>query len=178
MIPNGFGRAFMPFCDYPSLYMNSRFSLLGLVAVATLFLAGCNYDVALTEKPTRNIDGRLIGRWYGGEDGKDTMTVRQLSDTTYVVAFDNDIYRAFHSDFAGMAFVSVESLQSGNEHGKYVFMTWALSTDASQLTLRTVSTKFISEETKSRADLQSLIKAGVANPALFNEPLVFSRKKP
>lgn len=157
--------------------MNSRFSLFGLGTVAALLLAGCNYDVALTDQPTRNIDEHLIGNWLGGEDGKETMIVRQLSDTTYVVAYDDAIYRAFHTDYAGTAFVSVESLQSGSEHGKYVYMSWVLSADGNRLTLRSVSTKLIPEETKGRAALQKLIKDNLANPALFNEPMVFSRKK-
>jgi hypothetical protein len=150
---------------------------LASVALATSFLlAGCNYDVALTEKPTRKIDERLVGDWLGGENGKDVMSVRRLDDSTYVVAMDNDIYRAFHSEFAGMAFVSVQSLQSNTDQGKYVYLTWALSPDGNQLTVRTVNVKVIPEETKDRAALQKLIKANLANPALFSDPLVFTRK--
>src|SRR4051812_3901284 len=60
--------------------------LLGLV----FLLAGCNYDVPLTAKATRKVDERLLGVWLGGDDGKDPMTVRQLDDSTYVVAMDHD----------------------------------------------------------------------------------------
>jgi hypothetical protein len=157
--------------------MNSRLLLAGLGAAAALLLAGCNYDVALTEKPTRNLDERLIGRWYGGEDGKEPMIVRQLDRANYVVAFDNDLYRAFHTDYADMALVSVESLQPGSDRGKFVFMSWLLSADGNQLTLRSVSTKVIPEELKDRAEIQKLIKANLVNPALFNEPMVFRRKQ-
>lgn len=44
-------------------------------------------------------------------------------------------------------------------------------------TLRTVSTKLVSEETKVRAALQKLIKGNLANPKLYGDPLVFQRKK-
>lgn len=157
--------------------MNSRPSLLGLLSAAALLLAGCNYDVALTAQPTRKIDAHLLGDWFGGDDGKDLMNVRQLDDAIYVVAFDGDIYRAFHSDFADTTFVSVESLQTGSDHGKYVYLAWSLSPDGNQLTLRTVSNKVVPEETKGRAALQKLITANLGNPALFGEPLVFTRKK-
>lgn len=157
--------------------MNSRLSLLGLLTAVALLLAGCNYDVALTAKPTRKIDERLLGDWLGGDDGNDPMNIRQLDGSTYVVAFDDGIYRAFHSDFADTAFVSVENLQSGSDHGKYVYLSWMLSPDGSQFTLRTVSNKVVPEETKGRAALQKLIKANLGNPALFGEPLVFTRKK-
>lgn len=158
--------------------MKPRYPLLGLVMAAALLLAGCNYDVALTAKPTRKVDTRLLGEWFGGDEGKDIMNVRQLDPSNYVVAFDNDIYRAFHSDFVDTAFVSVESLQSGSDYGKYVYLTWELSADGNRLTLRTVSNKVVPEGTKGRPALQKLIKASLGNPALSGEPLVFTRKKP
>jgi hypothetical protein len=148
-----------------------------LVSVVTAsFLAGCNYDVALTAKPTRPVEEPLLGDWLGGDNGKDPMNVRQLDGSVYVVAFDGDIYRAFHSDFVNQAFVSVETLQSG-DYGKFTYLSWSLSPDGSQLTLRTVSTKVVPETTKGRAELQKLIRANLGNPALFGEPLVFTRKK-
>jgi len=171
-------RVFAPFCGNLGSIMKSLSPLLGLLTAAALLLAGCNYDVALTAKPTRKVGERLLGDWLGGEGGKDLMNVRQLDASSYVVAFDNDIYRAFHSDFADTAFVSVESLQSGSNHGKYVYLSWALSPDGNQLTLRTVSSQVVPESTKGRPALQKLIKANLDNSALFGEPLVFTRKKP
>ena len=154
--------------------MKTKHHLTCLIAAVVLLFAGCNYDVPLTARPTRNIDERLLGVWLGGDDGKDPMVVRRLDDSTYVVAMDDDLYRAFHSDFAGTAFLSVQELN----HGRlYVYLTAVLAADGNQLTLRTVSTKVVPEETKGRAALQKLIKANLANPALFGEPLVFQRKK-
>jgi hypothetical protein len=149
--------------------------LCGLLGLIGLLLAGCNYDVALTAKATRQVDERLLGVWIGGDDGKDPMTVRRLDDSTYVVAMDGDIYRAFHSDFAGTGFISVQDLNADNR--LYLYLTAALSADGNQLTLRTVSTKVVPEETKGRAALQKLIKANLANPKLYGDPLVFQRKK-
>lgn len=143
--------------------------------MAALFLAGCNYDVALTEKPTRQIDTRLLGVWLGGEDGKDTMVVRSLDASTYVVAMDHDIYRAFHSDFADTGFISVQDLNADDR--RYLYLTAGLSADGNQLTVRTVSTKVVPEATKGRAALQKLIQTNLANPKLLGEPLVFTRKK-
>lgn len=142
--------------------------------VVLLALAGCNYDVALTAKPTRKVDDRLLGVWQGGEE-KDVMVVRKYDAETYVVAMDDDIYRAFHSDFAGVAFLSVQELEDDRQ---YVYLTTELSADGRKLTLRMVSTKVVPEETKGRDALQKLIKANVANPGLLaGEPLVFTRRK-
>lgn len=155
--------------------MKPKFPSACLLAAAALLLAGCNYDVPLTARPTRNIDERLLGVWLGGDDGKDPMVVRSLDDATYVVALDHDLYRAFHSEFAGTAFLSVQDLNAANR--LYLYLTATLSADGHQLTLRTVSTKVVPETVKERAALQKLIQANLAHPALFGEPLVFQRKK-
>ena len=153
--------------------MKPKFSFASLLAATALLLAGCNYDVSLTAKPTHKVDARLLGVWLGGDEGKDPMVVRSLDDSTYVVAMDDDLYRAFHSDFAGTAFLSAQEL-----NGRlYLYLTATLSTDGRQLTLRTVSTKVVPESTKGRAALQKLISANLANPQLLGDPLVFTRKK-
>ena len=154
--------------------MKPKLPLASLFSAAALLLAGCNYDVPLTAKPTRNVDERLLGVWLGGDDGKDTMTVRQFDEATYVVAMDHDLYRAYHSDFAGTAFLSVQEL---NHDRLYLYLTATLSADGHQLTVRTVSTKVVPEKTKSRTALQKLIQANLANPALFGDPVIFTRKK-
>lgn len=159
--------------------MKSTFRWPGLVATACLMFAGCNYDVPLTPKPTQRVDARLLGEWVvvDKENQKEEhLSVRQLDDTTYVVTFDGDIYRVFHSDYAGTAFMSVQDLNADNR--KYVYFTWKLSPDNTQLTLVGVSNKVVPETTKDRGAIQKLIKQNLANPALFGDPLTFTRKKP
>ena len=157
--------------------MKTNPAFAAMLLVAGLFLSGCNYDVPLTAKPTRKIDSRLIGDWVAvDKDSKeeDQMHVRKLDDVTYVVSMDKDIYRAFHSDFAGTAFLSVQDLNSTER--LYVYVTYQLSADGRQLSVFTVNTKVVPEETKGRAALQKLIKQQLANPKLLNEPMVFTRK--
>lgn len=156
--------------------MKLRLHLFGLVTLAAFLLAGCNYEVPLTARATRNVDARLLGVWLGGDDGKDNMVVRSFDEGTYVVAMDHDLYRAYHSDFAGTAFVSVQDLNADNR--KYVYFTWKLSPDNTQLTLVGVSNKVVPETVKDRGAIQKLIKANLANPALYGDPLTFTRKKP
>lgn len=153
-------------------------SLLPLLA-AVLALAGCNYDFPLTEQPTHAVDARLLGHWvaHDPDNGKEmVMNVRRLDDTSYVVGLDDDLYRASHSDFAGLALVSVQNLQEGSDDRKYVYFQWQLSADGSQLTLRSVSPKVVPEETKTAAEARQLIEANRANPALFRDPLVFTHR--
>jgi hypothetical protein len=159
--------------------MKSKLLTAGLIAAGWLHLGGCNYDIPLTAKPTRNVDARLLGDWVAmdKENPQDEfLHIRQLDDATYVVALDKDIYRVFHSDFADTAFVSVQDLNSANR--KYVYYTWRLSADGAQLTLQGVSTKVVPEKTKNRTAIQQLIKDNLQNPALFDKPLTYTRKKP
>lgn len=157
--------------------MKSKLSLVWLIAAGCLLLTGCNYEVPLTAKPTRPVDERLLWSWVTVDKEtkkEEVMIVQKLDEATYVVAFDGSIYRAFHSDFAGTAFVSVQEL--GNER-KYTYLTYRLSANGGQLSLRTVSTKVIPEKTQGREALQKLIKDNLSNPALLGDELLFTKKK-
>lgn len=148
-----------------------------LLATAGLLLSGCNYDIPLTAKPTRKLDLRLLGDWVSVEKDnaeEEQMHVRQFDDFTFVASIDKDIYRAFHSDFAGTAFLSVQDINGTDR--LYLYMTYEFSADGKQLTLRTVSTKAVPEETRGRGALQKLIKRQLTNPKLLGDPLVFTRK--
>lgn len=153
--------------------MKTKSFLLPLLAACLAFTA-CNYDAPLTAKPTHAVDARLLGDWLGGDDGKDAMHVRKLDDSTYVVALDKDIYRAFHSDFEGRAFLSVQDLNSDDR--LYVYLTYELSADGNVLKLRTVSDKVVTDKNKGEAALQKALRDNLKNPALLNEVLAFTRK--
>lgn len=158
--------------------MKTKPPLAWLLIAGCLLFAGCNYDLPLTAQPTRKVDARLLGDWVGfdkDDQKEELMHVRQLDDSTYVVAMDSDIYRAFHSDFADTTFVTVQDLNS--DERKYVYYVWQLSADGTQLSLKGVSNKVVPEETKGREALQKLIKANLANPKLYGDEIKFTRKK-
>ena len=59
--------------------------------------------------------------------------MRAYDDRDYVLAFGPDeLYRAFHSDVAGMQILSVQNLN--DRERKWVFVTWSLSQDGKTLT--------------------------------------------
>jgi hypothetical protein len=152
------------------------FPALLLSALGTVFLAACNYDAALTARPTRDIDPRMLGDWViiDKDTGKtEAMQVRQLDKANYVIALDGDLYSAFHSDFSGTPFLSVQDLNTPDR--LYLFFTASMSIDGRQLTVQTLSTKVVPGTTKGRGALQKLIKANLANPDLFEQPLIFNR---
>lgn len=160
--------------------MKSSSSFACLLAVTSLLVTGCIYNFPLTEKPTRKIDPALLGDWVSfdkDEQKLERMSVRKLDESTYVVAFDKDIYRVFHSDLAGVTLLSVQNLQTGSDEGKYIYYRYDLSADHDRLGLRAVSEKVVPEEIKTAAEAQKLIKANLDNPKLYGDELQFTRKK-
>ena len=85
---------------------------LGIVAAVCCFaFSGCVYEVPITSKPTRKLDERLLGNWTS-KDGKNKMKVVRLDDSNYIVSYNGDLFRAYHSDVAKTPFVSVQILDS------------------------------------------------------------------
>ena len=99
------------------------------LAIALLALAGCDFNVPITAEPTRKIEPALLGEWVGTEwnenDCKDRIKVRQYDDSSYVVLFNGDLHRAWHSDIGETAFVTVQNLDSPDR--KYSYFLWSLS---------------------------------------------------
>lgn len=148
-----------------------------LLAAALLGLAGCDYDVPVTTEPTRPVQPSLVGSWGSydpAEQKLELMSVRQWDDTHYAVSIDRDIYRAHHSDLGPLALVSVQDLNS-DDH-KYVYYLWSLSADGRQLTLRRVRQELVPDKVKDIPTIQRLLRENAANPKLFDQDQVFTRK--
>jgi hypothetical protein len=156
------------------------FGRIGTLAVAAycLLFNSCVYEVPVTAQPTRKIDQRLLGNWTA-KDEKNGETVKmkvvKLDDYNYIVFFDNkDLYRVFHSDVAKTPFVSVQILDS--EKPKYAYSAWTLNEDGT-LVGRAVNDKVVPDGTKSSDVVQKLLEENLKNPALFEEPMKFTKDK-
>jgi hypothetical protein len=155
--------------------MKSKLLFVTLTACWVLF-SGCNYELPLTAKPTRRIEERLIGDWItssSGEQKEEILHVRRWDDSTYAVAFDNDLYRASHSDLDGTSFLSVQDLNSSER--KYLYMLFSLSADGQKLGLQTMSAKVVPEKIRSQGAIQKLVRQNIHNPELLGEVLTFTR---
>ena len=146
------------------------------VAVCLCILAvnACEYEVPITSSPTRKVQERLLGDWVS-LDGKENMKVRRLDDNIYIVYYDGDLFRAYHSDVAETPFVSVQDINSSDR--KYAYVVWKLSDDGQRLTLRSVQSKLIPKEQKDSARVADLLKENARNPELFGEEIEFSKVK-
>jgi hypothetical protein len=120
------------------------------------------------------VQERLLGGWTS-LDGKEKMKVRRLDDSIYIVYYDGDLFRAYHSDVAETPFVSVQDINSNDR--KYAYVVWKLSDDGKHLSLRNVSDKVIPKETRDSAMVVALLEKNARNPELFGEEIEFNKEK-
>ena len=117
---------------------------------------------------------QLLGNWVS-LDGKENMRVRRFDDKTYVVYYDGDLFRAYHSDLGRNIFRTVQDLNSNDR--KYAYMVWKLADDGKNLKLRNVNDKVIPKETKDSAKMVALLTKNASNPELFGEEIEFRKEK-
>ena len=144
------------------------------IGLCSLAFTSCNYEVPITSRPTRNVEQRLLGDWIS-LDGKENMKLRALDDNTYVVYYDGDLFRAYHSDVADTSFTTVQDLNSSDR--KYAYVVWKLSDDGKNLRLRSVNDKLVPKETKDSATVVALLTKNARNPELFGEEIEFRKEK-
>jgi hypothetical protein len=118
------------------------------------------------------VQEQLLGNWVS-LDGKENMRVRRLDDSTYVVYYDGDLFRAYHSDVAETPFTTVQDLNSSDR--KYAYIIWKLSDDGKNLRLRSVNDKVVPKETKDSAAVAALLTKN--NPELFGEEVAFKKEQ-
>ena len=153
----------------------SRSLLLRLLAgLAAVLLAGCETDYSLTAKPTRAVEHRLLGDWLG-DDGETRLLIRQSADSTYIAVIDDDVYRAFHTDHAGLSLMAAQELDPAP--GRFAHVAWKLSDDGRQLTLRLVRDSILEERGIDRVSLQRAIAEHRDHPdVLLLGPSTFTRR--
>jgi hypothetical protein len=144
------------------------------ICLSILAFAACQYEVPITPSPTRGVQERLLGDWVS-LDGKEQMKTRRLDDSIYIVYYDGDLFRAYHSDVAEMPFVSVQDLNSNDR--KYAYVVWKLSDDGKRLSLRSVQSKVVPKEQKDSPTVAELLKEKAKNPELLGEEIEFKKEK-
>ncbi len=151
-----------------------RLSFGVVFCLCILAFTACEYEVPITPGPTRKVEERLLGDWVS-LDGKEQMKVRRFDDNIYIVYYDGDLFRAYHSDVADTPFVSVQDINSSDR--KYAYVVWKLSDEDKRLSLRNVKSTVIPKETRDSATVAALLTKNVRNPELFGEEIEFRKEK-
>jgi len=140
----------------------------------SLALGACQYDVPITSSPTRKVREQLLGNWRSS-DSKEELKLRRLDDSIYIVYYDGDLFRAYHSDVAETPFATIQDLNSSDR--KYAYLVWKLSDDGKHLSLRNISDKVISREIRDSDTVAALLTKNASNPELFGEEIEFRKEK-
>ena len=149
--------------------------VIGLaIGLCSLVFTGCQYDIPITSAPTRKVQERLLGNWTSA-DGKEKLKLRSLDDSIYVVYYDGDLFRAYHSDVAETPFATVQDLNSSDR--KYAYVIWKLSDDGKNLRLRSVNEKVVPKGTRDSVTVVALLTKNAGNPELFGEEIEFRKEK-
>lgn len=149
-----------------------RSTIAVVLALVVLGLTACQYSVPITERPTRNVEIKLIGDWVS-TDLRETIKIRTLSHSTYIVSYNNVLFQAFHSDLSGVSFLSVQELETRNR--SYSYLTYRLSEDGTKLYLRLVNDDVVPREIKDVTWIQRLLKRNLQNPALLRNEDEFTK---
>jgi hypothetical protein len=158
-----------------TLTVITRKFALGIGAAICCFAnSSCEFDVPITSEPTGKVSERLLGNWTS-KDGKEKMRVRKLDDSIYIVSYNGDLFRAYHSDVGRTPFLSVQDINSAER--KYAYLAWKLSADGKTLGLRPVNNKVIPKESRDSATVQKLLEKNLQNPELFEDEEQFTREK-
>jgi hypothetical protein len=120
------------------------------------------------------VQERLLGDWMSA-DGNEKLKLRRLDDSTYIVYYDGDLFRAYHSDVGDTPFASVQDLNSNAR--KYAYIIWKLSDDGESLRLRNLNDKVVPKDAKDSATVVALLRKNAGNPELFGEEIEFSKEK-
>ena len=144
------------------------------IGLACLTLTACQYDIPITSAPTRKVQEPLLGDWTSA-DGKEKLKLRSLDGSIYIVYYDGDLFRAYHSDIAETPFVTVQDLNSNDR--KYAYVIWKLSEDGKNLRLRNVNNKLVPEGIRDSAGVVALLTKNARNPELFGEEIEFKKEK-
>ena len=145
-----------------------------VIGLCALVFTACQYDVPITSGPTRKVQEQLLGDWTS-DDGKEKLKLRSLDGSVYVVYYDGDLFRAYHSDVAETPFATVQDLNSSDR--KYAYVIWKLSDDGKLLRLWSVNDKVVPKETKDSAAVVALLTKNASNPELFGEEIEFRKEK-
>lgn len=156
------------------------------VCVLGLLVAGCVYEVPLSNEPQQVVDKALLGRWQTtGADGKvQELLVLPLGPKEYLVHYpsnakDGIFFRAFVAQAGEVPIMQFQALGTAAgdvpDNGRvYHFGTFRL--DGGQVVLRLLNEAVVSPDAKTSEALAQAIGEQRQNPALFGAPTVFRKQ--
>lgn len=145
-----------------------------------ILLAGCDYEVPMSQTAASAADPALAGTWTGqSSEGKTAAMDIKTSGTDYTATYTEDgssiILKGFAVSAAGLNLIQFE-LQNADNQNKYLFVKYELTSEG--LSVYRLNPEVVSAKCKTTEELLGDIAVHKQNPLLFAEPLKFSRSVP
>ncbi len=148
-----------------------------LLPVILMLLAGCDYEVPLSQTATSAANPALAGTWTGqSSEGKTAALEIKTSGTDYTATYTEDgrsiVLKGFAVSAAGLNLIQLE-LQNADNQNKYLFVKYELTPEG--LSVYRLNSEVVSAKCKTTEELLGDITVHKQNPLLFNEPLKFTK---
>jgi len=155
-----------------------------LLPVVLMLLAGCNYEVPLSQTASAPANPALAGTWTGqSADGKHVSMEIKISGTDYTATYtstytegsDALTFKGFEITASGRNLIQLE-LQNADkdfQNNRYLFVKYELTPDG--LSVYLLNTEVVSAKCQTTEELLKDIDVHRQNPLLFTEPLKFTK---
>ncbi len=147
-----------------------------LLPVVLMLLAGCDYEIPLSQTPSASANPALAGTWAGQlTDEKPVSMEVKTSGTDYLVTYtegNNTLtFRGFEIKAGGLSLIQLA--MKDNEKTLYFFVKY--SVDLEELSIYRLNPEVVSAKCQTTEELLSDLTVHRNNPFLFTEPLKFTR---
>ncbi|MEI8206870.1 MAG: hypothetical protein WCG03_08330 [Kiritimatiellales bacterium] len=153
-----------------------------LLSVILVLLAGCDYEIPLSQTASSDANPALAGTWAGQPADEETVSMKiATSGTDYFVTYGASsnafCFKGFEIKAAGLSLIQLELLgATEGSKNKYVFAKYELT--PSGLAVYRLNNEIVSAKCQTAEELLNDINVHRQNPSLFTEALKFTRSSP
>lgn len=149
-----------------------------LIPAFLLFLAGCDYEVPLSQNSSSDANPALAGIWSAPPSAEKPMTMKiSLSGGNYSVVYSEEggsvSFEGFEIKAGGLNLIQLKLEDAGDQ--KYLFVKYEIT--PAGLTVHRLNPEVVSAKCKTTDELFSALTVHRQNPFLFHDPLAFVRSE-
>jgi len=155
-----------------------------ILPVILAFLAGCEYEVPLSQTPSAPANPALAGTWITtGTAGKNSivMTVKTSATdygVTYIQNNQTNCFSGFEVRVDDLNLLQLKLLTIDEKQPQKLYVFAKYERTADSLAVYLINPDVVSSKCQTTEELRKDFALHRNNPFLFNEPLKFSKSAP
>jgi hypothetical protein len=146
-----------------------------LIPVLMMLLAGCDYEVLLSQTPCAPANPDLAGSWLQQKTDDQVATLEiHVSGENYLVTYEGHCFKGFEIQVGGLNLIQLEwQNKDPDTESVYLFVKYELTPDG--LTYSRLNPEVVSAHCQTSAELLADLFVHWNNPSLFTNPEHFVR---